>query len=115
MAAGCGPSRIPAAAPGSVSPCGWRPTRRRMRSRPMANERTTQDLVVHVVDDDIAVRRSLAFLFATAGIPARLHESALAFLEAAPDEAFGCILTDIRMPGMDGLELQRQLRQRGNT
>ncbi|QJP15672.1 response regulator transcription factor FixJ [Starkeya sp. ORNL1] len=75
----------------------------------------SNDLIVHVVDDDIAVRRSLAFLFATAGIPARLHESALAFLDAAPDDAFGCILTDIRMPGMDGLELQRRLRQRGNT
>lgn len=73
------------------------------------------DLLVHVVDDDIAVRQSLAFLFATVGISARLHESAQAFLEAAPSEAFGCIVTDIRMPGMDGLELQRRLKQRGNT
>lgn len=73
------------------------------------------DLLVHVVDDDIAVRQSLAFLFATVGISARLHESAQAFLDAAPNEAFGCVVTDIRMPGMDGLELQRQLKQRGCT
>lgn len=81
----------------------------------MANDPSVQGMMVHVVDDDVAVRRSLAFLFATAGIPARLHESALAFLEAAPDDAFGCILTDIRMPGMDGLELQRRLKESGNT
>jgi two-component system response regulator FixJ len=72
-------------------------------------------LVVHVIDDDIAVRQSLAFLFATAGISARLHESAQAFLDAAPQAAFGCVVTDIRMPGMDGLELQRELKRRGST
>jgi two-component system response regulator FixJ len=75
----------------------------------------SNDLVVHVIDDDIAVRQSLAFLFATAGISTRLHESAEAFLEAMPQAAQGCILTDIRMPGMSGLELQRKLAERGIT
>jgi len=73
------------------------------------------DLPVHVVDDDIAVRQSLAFLFATAGISTRLHDSAQAFLQLSPDETIGCLVTDIRMPGIDGLELQRLLKQRGNT
>jgi len=76
----------------------------------MANE-----LLVHVVDDDIAVRQSLAFLLATAGISARLHESGEAFLLATPADVSGCVITDIRMPGMDGLELQRELRLRGSA
>jgi two-component system response regulator FixJ len=66
--------------------------------------------IVHVIDDDIAVRQSLAFLLSTAGYAVRVHESAVAFLEALPGAQDGCVVTDIRMPGMDGLELQRQLR-----
>lgn len=66
--------------------------------------------IVHVVDDDVAVRQSLAFLLSTAGYAVRVHESAVAFLEALPGVRDGCVVTDIRMPGMDGLELQRQLR-----
>ena len=65
--------------------------------------------VVHVIDDDADVRQSLAFLLSTAGLAVRIHESALSFLEKLPDAADGCIVTDIRMPGMDGLELQRRL------
>jgi two-component system response regulator FixJ len=66
--------------------------------------------IVHVIDDDVAVRQSLAFLLSTAGYAVRVHESAVAFLKALPDVQAGCVVTDIRMPGMDGLELQRQLR-----
>ncbi|MDP2330278.1 MAG: response regulator FixJ [Reyranella sp.] len=66
--------------------------------------------IVHVIDDDVAVRQSLAFLLSTAGYAVRVHESAVAFLEALPGVQNGCVVTDIRMPGMDGLELQRQLR-----
>lgn len=65
---------------------------------------------VHVIDDDADVRQSLAFLLGTAGFAVRLHESALAFLDALPQIQDGCVVTDIRMPGMDGLELQRRLR-----
>jgi two-component system, LuxR family, response regulator FixJ len=65
--------------------------------------------IVHVIDDDVAVRQSLAFLLSTAGFAVRVHESATAFLEALPTQA-GCVVTDIRMPEMDGLELQRRLR-----
>lgn len=66
--------------------------------------------VVHVIDDDDEVRRSLAFLLASAGMAVRVHESAMAFLEVLEEVQAGCVVTDIRMPQMDGLELQRRLR-----
>lgn len=66
--------------------------------------------VVHVIDDDVGVRQSLAFLLSTAGLAVRVHESAVAFLAALPNAQDGCIVTDVRMPDMDGLELQRRLR-----
>jgi len=65
--------------------------------------------VVHVIDDDADVRQSLAFLLSTAGISVQIHDSAVAFLRALPKVEVGCIVTDVRMPGMDGLELQRRL------
>lgn len=65
--------------------------------------------IVHVIDDDVAVRQSMAFLLSTAGYAVRVHESAIAFLEALPNAEGGCVVTDIRMPGMDGLELQGRL------
>ncbi|WP_422002727.1 response regulator FixJ [Reyranella sp.] len=65
--------------------------------------------VVHVIDDDAEVRQSLAFLLSTAGLAVRVHESAVAFLGLLPDVEDGCVVTDIRMPEMDGLELQRRL------
>ena len=70
-----------------------------------------RESVVHVIDDDAEVRQSLAFLLGTAGLAVRIHDSALAFLEIAPDVKDGCVVTDIRMPGMDGLEMQRRLRE----
>ena len=68
------------------------------------------DQVVHVIDDDEAVRQSLAFLLSTAGFAVRVHESATGFLAALPTVVAGCIVTDVRMPEMDGIELQRRLR-----
>jgi two-component system, LuxR family, response regulator FixJ len=73
------------------------------------------DVAVHVVDDDVAVRKSLAFLLASEGLPVRLHESASAFLEEVVGAEAGCVVTDVRMPGIDGIELIRQLKDRGIT
>jgi two-component system response regulator FixJ len=70
----------------------------------------TDTFVVHIVDDDDAVRQSLAFLLSTAGIPVRVYESATAFVAALPKVQGGCLITDMRMPGMTGLELLAALR-----
>jgi two-component system response regulator FixJ len=74
----------------------------------------SSDAVVHVVDDDIAVRKSLAFLLASDGLVVRLHESACAFLDEVKEVDAGCIVTDVRMPGIDGIEFLRQLKARGS-
>jgi len=68
--------------------------------------------VVHIVDDDEAVRQSLGFLLSTAGIPVRVYESATSFLAALPTLQPGCLVTDVRMPDMTGIELLQQLRYR---
>ena len=65
--------------------------------------------VVHIIDDDTDVLEALTFLLTAAGLAVQVHESAVAFLNARPRAQAGCIVTDIRMPGMDGLELQRKL------
>lgn len=69
--------------------------------------------LVHVIDDDEAVRDSLAFLLGTAGMACRTWESAVAFLEAEDREPGACIVTDVRMPGMTGLQLVAELKIRG--
>ncbi|CAN7234991.1 response regulator FixJ [Bosea sp. LjRoot9] len=73
------------------------------------------EAIVHVVDDDLAVRQSLSFLLASDGLPVRLHQSASAFLATVEDGLTGCILTDVRMPGIDGIEFLRRLKARGFT
>lgn len=67
------------------------------------------DYIVHIVDDDESVRVSLAFLLTTAGFTVRVHESATAFLAVAPGLRNGCLVTDLRMPDMSGVELLRRL------
>jgi two-component system response regulator FixJ len=69
--------------------------------------------IVHVVDDDEAMRESLDLLLASAGYTARLYESALVLLERLSGLEPGCIVTDVRMPGMDGLQLVNELKRRG--
>jgi two-component system response regulator FixJ len=64
---------------------------------------------VYVIDDDPAMRDSLDFLLSSAGFNVRLFDSAQTFLQALPDMEAGCVVTDIRMPGIDGIELLRQL------
>jgi two-component system, LuxR family, response regulator FixJ len=65
---------------------------------------------VYVIDDDDAMRDSLHFLLGTADFHVVLFESAHQFLDTLPNAEFGCVLSDIRMPGIDGLELLKRLK-----
>ena len=67
------------------------------------------------MDDDAAFRSSVERLLRSAGLTAVSFESGPAFLKAAPDLVGGCVILDVRMPGMGGLELQSQLRSLGFT
>jgi RNA polymerase sigma factor (sigma-70 family) len=70
------------------------------------------DAVIHVVDDDAAVRDSLAWMIESVGWNVRAYDSAEAFLAGHDPRVAGCLVLDVRMPGMSGLELQRQLAAR---
>jgi two-component system response regulator FixJ len=72
-----------------------------------------QPPTVFVVDDDEGVRNSLRFLLKSVGLPARALASAGEFLEGYQPSQPGCLVLDVRMPGMSGLELQQQLNLRG--
>lgn len=71
--------------------------------------------IVHLIDDDEAIRASLSFVLEMHNLPARTYASALEFLEVAESLRGGCIVTDVRMPEMGGLELVRRLKERGVT
>ena len=66
---------------------------------------------VHVIDDDDALRESLAFLLSTARIAVATYPSAAAFLEAIPTADLSCVITDVRMPGMSGIDLLKRLQE----
>lgn len=70
---------------------------------------------IHIVDDEESIRKSASFLLRTAGFETEAYPSGPAFLAAAPNAVPGCILLDVRMPEMDGLEVQRELAARGIT
>jgi two-component system, LuxR family, response regulator FixJ len=74
----------------------------------MANEP-----IIYVIDDDESVRHSLEFLLDVAGMRVRSFPSADAFLKSSPPLAGACIVTDVRMPGMSGVELAEDLKKRG--
>lgn len=69
--------------------------------------------VIHLVDDDAAVRRSVGFMLKTSGHHVQPYESGVELLKNAGGLEEGCILLDIRMPGMDGLEVQQALQEKG--
>ena len=71
--------------------------------------------IVHLIDDDEAVRASLGFLLEMNDLPAKTYSSAVEFLKVAETLTGGCIVTDVRMPEMSGLELVRKLKERGVT
>ena len=69
--------------------------------------------VVHVIDDDDSAREALAFLIECAGLQVRTYESAVTFLAAVPAMEHGCIVTDVRMPELTGVELIGRLKALG--
>ncbi len=71
--------------------------------------------MVHLVDDEEAIRRSVGFMLKTSGFHVRTYENGIELLKGAPNLETGCILLDIRMPGMDGLEVQAALKEKGVT
>ena len=74
---------------------------------------TEKSRTIHLVDDDEAIRRSASFMLRTSGYLVRTYASGIEFLDGVADAAPGCVLLDVRMPGMDGLEVQKALRERG--
>ena len=72
------------------------------------------EAVIHLVDDDESAREALAFLLEAADFAVVSHASALALLDALPLDGAGCVITDMRMPDMTGLELVRELNSRGS-
>lgn len=75
----------------------------------------TDEKLVHVVDDEESIRRSVGFMLRTSGYQVEPWASGQAFLKEVKHAAPGCILLDVRMPGVDGLEVQRRLAERGVT
>lgn len=69
--------------------------------------------MIHIVDDEEAIRRSAGFMLKTSGYAVSTYASGDAFLQAAKDAEPGCVLLDVRMPGMDGLEVQKVMAERG--
>jgi two-component system, LuxR family, response regulator FixJ len=70
---------------------------------------------VYVIDDDEAMRDSLNFLLDSAGFSVTLFESALNFLDLLPRLDFGCVVSDVRMPGLDGIELLKRMKAGHST
>ena len=71
----------------------------------------SDDDIVHVIDDDEAMRDSMAFLLRAENFQVQTYDSAAEFLEALPKFKAGCVVTDVRMPGMSGIELLQRLRE----
>lgn len=76
---------------------------------------TDEAKCIHVVDDDVAIRQSIGFMLTKAGYCSRGHATGIAFLDFVARDTEGCVLLDVRMPGLDGLEVQARLAERGNT
>lgn len=70
---------------------------------------------VYIIDDDAAMRDSLDFLLGSAGFEVTLFDSAMGFLDALPNLGFGCVVSDVRMPGLDGIDLLKRLKQDHRT
>src|SRR5262245_8493683 len=98
-----------AAAPCSNSRC-LSPSRRQAM-----NDKTIAKTIIHVIDDDAAMRDSLAFLLDVNGFAPKTYESADAFMGGVNLASLACVISDIRMPGMNGIELVRKLKSGGSS
>jgi len=76
---------------------------------------TDPSRIVHIVDDDEAIRQSIGFLLRKSGYAVETYPSGTQFLKSATRETRGCVLLDVRMPDLDGLEVQARLAQSGIT
>lgn len=77
----------------------------------MAEKKSVESPLVYLVDDDEAVRDSLGMLLSSVGLASAIYASALEFLEHFDPERHACLVADIRMPGLSGLELQQRLNE----
>ena len=73
----------------------------------------TERRLVHIVDDEDSIRRSASFMLRTSGFDTRTYQSGVEFLKDVKYADAGCVLLDVRMPVVDGLEVQRELNDRG--
>ncbi len=80
----------------------------------MKGKKMPEDIIVSIVDDDASVRRSTRRLLRSSGFRAEAFASAEEFLDSKSAGEATCLILDLRMPGMNGLELQRRLSQNGN-
>src|SRR5882724_261505 len=80
----------------------------------MNEKQMPEDIVISIVDDDISVRRSTRRLLRSSGFRAEAFASAEEFLDSKSAAKTACLILDLRMPGMNGLELQRRLSQNGD-
>ena len=80
----------------------------------MNEKKMPEDLVVSIVDDDVSVRRSTRRLLRSSGFRAEAFASAEEFLNSKSAAETACLILDLRMPDINGLELQRRLTQNGN-
>lgn len=72
-----------------------------------------EETIVYIVDDDQGIRDALCSLFRSVGLKAQAFQSARDFLQCPPRDALGCLVLDVRMPDLSGLDLQRELCDRG--
>jgi FixJ family two-component response regulator len=84
-----------------------------MGSLARSNERVMNQAIVHVIDDDISLRDALSLMLPSIGLDVRTYASVQEFLDAAAHDAPGCIVLDVRLPGISGLDFQSRCRSLG--